>query len=164
MTINPHKTSGTSTETTYFRKIPLNSHELLAVFPVVLHMSLLLSVPLSPNITPMSAFTSSSATPLLFLLDNGVHFLSSSSYPLNFTLWERSGINDSHTDMISDKDPKIRHPKGNGILIDNIHEPRKILLYLQTPGKKKKQFWDVSSSVIFTKWVIICNSTFLSVK
>lgn len=65
--------------------------------------------------------------------------------------------------MISDKAPKIRNPKGNGILMDNIHEPHKILLYLQTP-EKKNQFWDVSSSVIFTKWVIICNSTFLSVK
>ena len=137
MTINPHKTSGTSTETTYFRKIPLNSHELLAVFPVVLRMSLPLSLPRHPP-PPMCAFTSSSATPLLFLLDIGVHFLSSSSYPLSFTLWERSGINDSHTDMISDKAPKIRNPKGNGILIDNIHEPRKILLYLQTPEEKKK--------------------------
>lgn len=39
--------------------------------------------------------------------------------------------------MISDKAPKIRNPKGNGILMDNIHEPHKILLYLQTPEKKK---------------------------
>ena len=142
MTINPHKTSGTSTETTIFQE---NSTQLSRIagcvpyssaYPPSLSLSLFLSLSPPHSIPPMCAFTSSSATPLLFLLDIGVHFLSSLSYPLNFTLWERSGINDSHTDMISDKALKIRNPKGNGILIDNIHETHKILLYLQTPEKK----------------------------
>lgn len=141
MTINPHKTSGTSTETTIFQENSTQLSWIAGCVPCssVYPLSLSLSPP-PPTASPHVCLTSSSAIPLLFLLDIGVHFLSSLSYPLNFILWERSGINDSHTDMISDKALKIRNPKGNGILIDNIHEPHKILLYLQTPEKKNTSF------------------------
>lgn len=145
MTINPHKTSGTSTETTIFQE---NSTQLSWIAGCVPCSS---AYPLSPFLSLSPPTSPTQCVPLL--LPQQYPFFSSWTLVFisfhHFTLWERSGINDSHTDMISDKAPKIRNPKGNGILMDNIHEPHKILLYLQTPEKKNTSF-EMLAALLFS--------------
>lgn len=78
MTINPNKTSGMSTETTAFQENSTPLPRIAGCIPFI---------PAHFPTLSTCALTLSSVTPLLFLGDVGVHFLSpSSSYLSNPTL------------------------------------------------------------------------------
>lgn len=72
--------------------------------------------------------------------------------PIKSYSQEGSEINYSNTYMLGDKVSKIINPRGNCILISNVCQSSKMILYLETP-EKIYLFCDGSTSLIFEEGI-----------
>lgn len=97
---------------------------------------------------PMLAFVSGTPIPLKHWCSFPFIIL----LPTKYYSQERTGIKYSYTDILTDKASKVIRPRYNCILIGNVCQSNKIILYLN-PHSKKYTHFEMLGTLILNKGV-----------